>query len=350
MTASAPPTAVGLDPEPTSRPELDAIARRAAGSPGDPGAAFAAAPDVGSLAPQPGAGSTRTRWEVLATLGAVDLTWARALEAHLDALSILREADAEVPDGSTWGVYAAEGPGVRLDATAPDAPGGRWRLTGTKPWCSLAGTVSHALVTANVGDGRRLFAVHLADRRGVTVRDAPWVSRGLVAVPSGPVDFEDVAAVPVGASGWYLDRPGFAWGGIGVAACWYGGAVGVARRLWSASSAREPDQVALMHLGAVDLVLTAARACLAEAAAAVDTGAVQGADGARLAARVRGVVAAAAEQVLERAGHGWGPAPLTLDEDHARRVADLTVYLRQHHAERDEAALGSALLQGHRPW
>jgi hypothetical protein len=41
---------------------------------------------------------------------------------------------------------------------------------------------------------------------------------------------------------------------------------------------------------------------------------------------------------------------LTGDERHARRVADLQVYLRQEHAERDQAALGSAVLASDRPW
>ena len=45
-----------------------------------------------------------------------------------------------------------------------------------------------------------------------------------------------------------------------------------------------------------------------------------------------------------RVGHALGPAPLTGDEDHARRVADLTVYLRQHHAERDLARQGEQVL------
>ena len=39
-------------------------------------------------------------------------------------------------------------------------------------------------------------------------------------------------------------------------------------------------------------------------------------------------------------GHALGPAPLAFDADHAARVADLEIYLRQHHAERDVAALG----------
>ena len=41
---------------------------------------------------------------------------------------------------------AAEGPGVRLDAVDD---GGGWRLGGTKPWCSLAGVLDAALVTAH---------------------------------------------------------------------------------------------------------------------------------------------------------------------------------------------------------
>jgi hypothetical protein len=34
-------------------------------------------------------------------------------------------------------------------------------------------------------------------------------------------------AQAVGPAGWYLARPGFAWGGIGVAACWHGSARGL---------------------------------------------------------------------------------------------------------------------------
>ena len=86
-----------------------------------------------------------------------------------------------------------------------------------------------------------------------------WVARGLAAVDSGPIDFDGVTATAVGEPGWYLERPGFAWGGLGVAAIWFGGAVGVARRLLASASARPPDQVALMHLGAVDAALHAAR-------------------------------------------------------------------------------------------
>jgi alkylation response protein AidB-like acyl-CoA dehydrogenase len=308
---------------------------------------------IGGWLPQPGSGRTGQRWRALTALGAGDLTAARVIEAHTDALAILAEAAVDTAAGevpiveigatafSTWGVFAAEGAGVRVDAAQV---GDRWLLNGTKPWCSLAARLSHALITAHTGGGnRRLFAIDLRGS-GVHAADDGWVARGLADVPSGPIELTDCPAIPVGPDGWYLRRSGFAWGGIGVAACWYGGAVGLARTMREAFSAKEPDQIAAMHLGAVDAILTGARCVLADAAVEVDAGHAAGSAGVLLAARVRAVVAGAAEDVLERVGHALGPAPLARDERHARRVADLQLYLRQHHAERDEAALGRAVL------
>ena len=99
-----------------------------------------------------------------------------------------------------------------------------------------------------------------------------------------------------------------------------------------------------MHLGAVDARLHGARAVLQQAAAALDAGDLAGPAGWRAALRVREVVADACEDVLRRAAHALGPGPLATDEAHARRVADLELYLRQWHAERDQASLGRQLL------
>jgi len=334
----------------------------------------------GGAVPAPGTGQTADLWRALATLAAHDLSAARAVEPHLDAVAVLeqaREAGQVAPSaadvaalggsgdrasatGAVWGVFAAEGPGVRLDATrAPvvgsGAPGAgreaaadrmgaveRWTLTGVKPWCSLADQLDAALVTAWAGDERRLFAVDL-HQPGVEVVPGTWHARGLVDIPSGPVRFDDVAASPVGEPGWYLRRPGFEWGGIGVAACWYGGAVGVARTLHAATVGREPDPWRLRALGVVDERLGDARRALAEAADLVDAGEATGQEGRLLAKRVRGTVARAADDVLRVVGRALGPAPLALDAAHAARVADLELYLRQHHAEKDEASLGGAV-------
>ena len=328
------------------RRDLADLADTARDAAGDVPAALALAGEVGAGLPVPGAGRTLHLWSALASVAAVDLTVARTLEPHLDALAILGQAGVPAASG-TWGVFAAEGPGDPLRA---EPAGTSYVLDGRKHWCSLAGVLDHALVSARVGEERQLFAVDLA-QDGVTAVTGTWVARGLSAVDSGPVDFADVPATAVGEPGWYLERPGFAWGGIGVAAVWFGGAVGVARRLLTAAAHRPPDQVALMHLGAVDARLHAARCVLEEAAYAVDAGRLLGAAGWRAALRVREVVALAAEDVLGRAAHGLGPGPLATDEDHARRVADLELYLRQWHAERDQASLGEALLASSTtPW
>ena len=63
-----------------------------------------------------------------------------------------------------------------------------------------------------------------------------------------------------------------------------------------------------------------------------------------LAVRVRATVENAATEVIDRVGRALGAGPLSRDAAHARRVADLTVYLRQHHAARDDAAAGRAVL------
>ncbi len=301
----------------------------------------------GRALPAPGEGATRELWEALATLAAYDLAAARAVEPHLDALAIVRQAGAVVPgtEGFTWGVFAAEGGDDPLQAKEE---AGGWRLDGTKPWCSLASRLDAALVTAILADGaRRLFAVPLT-HPGVRTDDSAWRARGLTEIPSGPVHFAAVPATPVGEAGWYLRRPGFEWGGIGVAACWYGGAVGLARTVFAAVAASPgPDALKPMHLGAIDAAVGDARRALAEAAAAVDAGASDRI----LAKRVRHTVARCCEEIVRRSGHALGPAPLALDGAHAKRVADLELYVRQHHAEKDEASLGRALVdEGVTPW
>ena len=302
---------------------------------------------------RPGEGRTADYFDTLAKLGTADLSAAKVAEAHLDAVAILHQAGE--PTGGperTWGVFAAEAPGMTLTATRVDD---RWQLDGIKPWCSLAGLLSHALVTAQVvrpdGEpGRRLFAVDL-HQSGVTVHDDVWAARGLSQVKSGPVGFSTVVADAVGDEGWYLRRPGFAWGGIGVAAVWWGGAVGLARTLHASTQSRPPDQIALAHLGAVDVALSASTMALTAAATSIDAGHADGPAGALLAARVRGIVARTVDEVIFHIGHALGPAPLALDARHAQRVADLQLYVRQHHAERDDAALGRMLAStGSTPW
>lgn len=309
---------------------------------------LALAAQWGARFPFPGSGGTADRFRMLAAAAEGDLTAARVLEPHADALAIVAEgiASGQVdsrlsPPGGVWGVFAAEAPNLALHARRA---GESWLLDGIKPWCSLAGRLDGALVTAHCDDQRGLFLVDLHDV-GVLPQRGTWISRGLRNVDSGPVHFDGVPAIAVGEPGWYLERPGFAWGGIGVAACWYGAAAALVRSLAEVLRGRSSvDRIMALHLGAADAALHAARSCLDVAAQHIDSGRADGSAGTLLAARTRAVVAESAEAVLRHVGHARGPAPLTFEETHARRVADLQIYLRQHHGERDLAELGSLAL------
>ena len=122
--------------------------------------------------------------------------------------------------------------------------------------------------------------------------------------------------------------------------------MGIARSVHAAARSK-PNPFLLAHLGAIDELVESSRRALAEAAELIDT-----ADPAPalLAKRVRATVARACDEIILRAGHALGPAPLALDAAHAKRVADLQLYVRQHHAERDDASLGRAVAGVESPW
>jgi hypothetical protein len=166
---------------------------------------------------------------------------------------------------------------------------------------------------------------------------------------SRSVLFSAAPAVPVGGVDAYLDRAGFWHGAVGVAAVWLGGAQGVADQLWAAARRRPLHAHALVHAGAIDAELAAADALLAQAADAFDADPANRSETAELTARrVRAVVESAAVQIADRVGRALGAAPLALNAEHAKRVGDLQLYLRQSHAERDLEALGALVVDAGR--
>ena len=291
--------------------------------------------------PLPGNWRTRERWAALAAVAASDLALAKLYEGHTDALAILAELGEPSPARGARGVWAAEPPQQRVTAMMDTSDA--LRIGGTKPWCSGATACAHALVTAWRDGESVLVAVDLA-QPSIAIDSSRWRALGMAASGTADVSFDGALAQQIGKAGAYLARPGFWQGGAGIAACWFGCAEAIARALRDGLSRRHPprDPHALAHLGAVDARLGAVAALLRDTADWIDQS--PHADARNHALRARIAVEAAVLDVAERAGRALGAMPFCGDPWFARAMADLTVFVRQSHAERDEASPGDALL------
>lgn len=294
--------------------------------------------------PAPGSGATLERWRALAAVAACDLSLVKLYEGHTDALAILAEAGEPAPPfDTTWGMWAAESPGARV-TFEPDANGG-CTLDGTKAWCSGARHASGGLLTVWAQDGRGPFLARVDLRQpGVSFDDSNWQAVGMRASDSVDVRFDRVAARLVGGERFYLARPGFWQGGIGIAVCWHGGAVAVAEALrqQTTSAGDKAGWHRWAALGAVDHVLSANAALLREAARWIDTHPRASAQA--WALRTRASADSACEQVLHHVTRAMGASPLCRDAAFARLAADLPVFVRQCHGERDLVALGERVV------
>jgi alkylation response protein AidB-like acyl-CoA dehydrogenase len=294
--------------------------------------------DEWSRLPAPGDGATLERWQRFAAIARRDLSLARLAEGHADALAILSElGHGGLGEEGCWGVWAAEPDRVRAEPHA-----GGWRLVGEKRWCSGSTGLDHALVTATAPDGPRLFALDTASVRPV---HGSWNPIGMVASGSDTVEFDTVVnrAAEVAGPNAYVDRPGFWMGAMGVAACWFGGALGVADLLEEEVSDADADERphVVNARGRVRSRLDGAAGSLTAAAHWLDARPRHPDEIRRRALSLRLVVDEFARAVLEDVTVTAGASALAFQPVHARRVVDLTVYLRQldrHHAELDLGA------------
>ena len=289
--------------------------------------------------PAPGGGDTVGRWAALARWGRTDLPLARLAEGHTDAVAILHELGGRPHRHALYGVWAARpgGAGAELSGGA-----GVRRLTGTVRFCSGARDLDRALVVAGGPDGMRLVDLPL-DQPGVRPVEESWAAPGMRASDTLDVVFDGVA-VPdealVGPPGRLPVPPGLLVGRRGS-----GG--GVARRRGRGARRRAAA-------GGRRPAPPRARGCAARRAA-----------GRRRAARAhrrddrRRPDGRAPHGGVDRPGRGRARVPLRAGPGAARRgrrgpagsatlgarLADLQVFIRQHHGERDLAALGAAVTE-----
>ena len=287
--------------------------------------------------PLPGSGKTAQRHAALCEFGRQDLGLARLIEAHTDALAIVGEAERTARPGNLYGVWASEDPSSLLTLSKGDD--GTLRLNGTKRYCTGAPFLDAALVTARLGEDVLLLEVSL-NAKGLTVDASEWASPAFSETLTATVVFDNVTVREqdiLGGAGWYLTRPGFWHGAIGPAACWAGGASGLvdaARDL----NRRNPHSRA--QLGALEAADWGLRALLAQAGQEIDVDPQDaGGQARRRALMARHLIERMCTDVLDRFGRATGPQLLAFDARIAQRYSELTLYIRQCHAERDLATI-----------
>lgn len=291
--------------------------------------------------PPIGEGATPHRWNALGKLARRNLSLGRLAEAHVDAVQILREAGQPADPHRLLGVWASEHPKWTVSA---DRHLDGFVLRGAKAFCSGAGIVDDALVTAATASGPLLLLIPV-DRLGLERFDATaWKASAMADTCTATVDFGGIQVRPsqvVGEPGWYLDRPGFWHGAVGPAACWGGGALGLVDH---ATAYPPSDPHGRAHLGALLADAWAVEAILDQAGRQVDAAGngEPAAASRRRALVVRHLVDERCESVERHFERALGPRPLVGDPEVIERHAALTLYRRQSHAEHDLEALADA--------
>lgn len=302
--------------------------------------------------PLPGKGETLERWRMLGEVAAFDLSLVKLFEGHTDAHAIMRELDAPAaPPGSTWGMWAAEAPPDRVIATPSATQPGVLTLRGVKRWCSGAEHLSHGLLTVwTEGATEPWLAAVQMDQPCVSTSGASWCAVGMRASGSIDLSFDGATATAIGRPGDYLRRPGFWHGGAGIAACWHAAAAALAGHLLTVAAIDDPPWHRTLALGQLDVALGASASALREAAAAIDR--TPTADARLLAIRTRAIAEQAVIAAQSAVTRAMGAAPLCRDAWFARMAADLPVFVRQSHGDRDLAALGELLARDRKeaPW
>lgn len=298
--------------------------------------------------PLPAGGATPQRHRALYELARDDLTLARLVEAHTDALAILAEAGRKPSsEDDVYGVWGAEHPSLELAAVAGGGSGSG-AIVGTKAFCTGAGLVDRALVTVPTEAGTLLFDIDVRAGGAVTFDSTAWIASAFAETSTATATFAGVEVTDadlVGGPGWYVDRPGFWHGAVGPACCWAGGAAGLvdAAEVWAAR--RPADPIVDAHIGALAALRWRMEQLLIGAGNEIDAVPDDRRSARRRALLCRHEIDTAAGEIVDRFGRLMGPRPLAFDAAIALRVAEVDLYRRQSHADHDLAQAGRIVLE-----
>lgn len=286
--------------------------------------------------------------EGLLRVGRADIPLGRLVEGHVDALRILAQVDAAPSSGARYGVWASRSAGTGLAAVAD---GDTLRLDGTIRFASGAGVIDRALVPVWVDADTHLLLDLAVD--GLPVDRSHWLTSAMRVSQTHTVPVTDLVVSTddvVGAPNFYLGRPEFLPGGVGVAAVWAGGLCRVLDVTTTMLAGRPVTPAQDVRLGRSRIQLVGALTAVRSAGHRLDELQVERAttDAARrevaeVSAEARAVVAYAVVAALTEIRVLAGPAGLAFDPDLGHALDDLGLYVAQLNVDAEATRLGAAI-------
>jgi alkylation response protein AidB-like acyl-CoA dehydrogenase len=281
---------------------------------------------------------------LLTSIGSGNLSVGRLFEAHVNALHLLgrygtdgqrRAAGQAAARGelhAVWVTDPAEGT-LHLIHRQDRGTRDRWILAGAKMFCSGAGHVAHAVVTAITETcERQMLIVPLG--QGERAKPLPGQLQGMRSAVTGMVDFTGVQVdrdAFVGRPGDYLREPDFscgAWRASAVALGGLGALLDVAiAELRTRDRVDEPNQ--LSRLGRAMIARETSRLWVQNAARIADDERVQPGDAVAYVGLARLAVEAACLDVIRLVQRSLGLAAFRHGHPAERICRDLGTYLRQ---------------------
>jgi alkylation response protein AidB-like acyl-CoA dehydrogenase len=269
---------------------------------------------------------------LLRLLGCANIALGRLIEAHVNALlliaryghrEILRAAARDVRAGHIFALWVTDSSADRLRLEAG------W-LEGCKEFCSGAGHVRRAVVTARDEEGRTRLAVARLEQ-DVTTTALAGAMQGVRAAATGQVRFSGAAATPFGRPGDYLREPLFSTGAWRASAVASGGLMALVaearRQLVQRGRAGDPHQQARM--GQTFIAEETARLWLEAAAARAETMEGTAADNVAYVNFARLAVERACLDAMALVQRCIGVAAFQIGNPIERICRDLNTYLRQ---------------------
>lgn len=319
-------------------------------------------PELGGLGLGSAPGSTALLLDLLRRIGRGSLPVGRIYEGHVNALLLIlrygtsAQIEAYAADvrehGHIFGVWNTDAEqGVTITPVAEN----RYRLAGTKNFCSGANRVTRPFVNGKLPDGRWQMCVVPMEQVSTVQDPSWWQAEGMRGSVSYRTNFDGVEVdqhALVGAPGDYTTEPMFSGGAIRFAAVQLGGAEALfdAMRTFLRGGGRTEDPFQRVRAGEASIALESAIGLLERAAQLADRSDAPSAQVVAYAHLARSSVERVCLEVLQLVDRSVGARGLLRPHPMERIGRDLRLYLRQPAVDAVLVQLGKHVLEDPKPF